>query len=588
MNPHTFHIPVLGTAFTIDTPIKVARFGISSVISLADDFLIEDMRKVYATKYSQEYTRIENNAEDARARRITSYLNLVNYIVNQQIENLKQEEFKADTEITKYFELLPDGVLKTKYQAMLNASASDRHKLEEELRGAIRPGRIDVNIMTKLDRDNYKNRQKLPSEFSDALAGLRGFAQSDLSNACVVFSAGMNPRLYGYATEFKDFYPNEEGVIKKGIILKVSDYRSTATQGKFLAKRGLWVQEYRIESGLNCGGHAFATAGLLMGPILQEFKDNRDDLQAKLVKIWLKGIDKQKHQAHGLEPKFGITYQGGLGSAQENKFLCTYYNLEGTGWGTPFMLVPEAITIDDDHLLKLAKAKTGDVCLSKASPLGVPFWLLKASSSEDERKQRISANKSGSPCPQGILKFDTEFTEVPICTASRGYQNLKLKQLQDANLSDEQRAELIDDVLCKSCICKDLGGSAQLIYNVVKQVAITVCSGPNIVNFSQTATLQEMVDFIYGRVSGLADSDRPHVFLNELNIYIEYFRTEWHRFSIGLLDKKDTYFKEFQQNLLNGVEYYKNITENFMEDTRSTFLTRLDALRREVEHLIPV
>ena len=36
---HQFHIPVMGTAFTIDTPLKVARFGISSVVSLCDDEL---------------------------------------------------------------------------------------------------------------------------------------------------------------------------------------------------------------------------------------------------------------------------------------------------------------------------------------------------------------------------------------------------------------------------------------------------------------------------------------------------------------------------------------------------------------------
>ena len=44
---HTFHIPVMGIAFTIDSPIKVARFGISSVISIIEDRLIEMMRNIY-------------------------------------------------------------------------------------------------------------------------------------------------------------------------------------------------------------------------------------------------------------------------------------------------------------------------------------------------------------------------------------------------------------------------------------------------------------------------------------------------------------------------------------------------------------
>ena len=66
--------------------------------------------------------------------------------------------------------------------------------------------------------------------------------------------------------------------LKRKIILKVSDYRSAVIQGKFLAKKGIWISEYRIESGLNCGGHAFATDGYLMGPILAEFRDKRQEL----------------------------------------------------------------------------------------------------------------------------------------------------------------------------------------------------------------------------------------------------------------------------------------------------------------------
>ena len=37
---HTFHIPVMGTGFTLDTPLKVAHLGIDSVVSIVDDVLI--------------------------------------------------------------------------------------------------------------------------------------------------------------------------------------------------------------------------------------------------------------------------------------------------------------------------------------------------------------------------------------------------------------------------------------------------------------------------------------------------------------------------------------------------------------------
>ena len=40
---------------------------------------------------------------------------------------------------------------------------------------------------------------------------------------------------------------------------------------------GIQVSEYRIESGLNCV-HAFATDGLMCGPIMEEFKKNKQTL----------------------------------------------------------------------------------------------------------------------------------------------------------------------------------------------------------------------------------------------------------------------------------------------------------------------
>src|SRR3989338_6291743 len=105
---HTFHVPVMGTGFSIDTPIKVARYGISSVISLVDDTLIEEMRKFYCEQTREPYTAITKYDDDHRAKRITAYLNLVDRIVKKQFADLKASPFEANTEITKYFELLPE------------------------------------------------------------------------------------------------------------------------------------------------------------------------------------------------------------------------------------------------------------------------------------------------------------------------------------------------------------------------------------------------------------------------------------------------------------------------------------------------
>ncbi len=100
---HTFHIPVLGLAFSIDTPVRVSRFGISSVISIVDDMLIEHMRKHYASLYGEPYTTITIMENDYRARRIAEYLDLLQRIVQKQVESLKASAFETGSEIVKYF-----------------------------------------------------------------------------------------------------------------------------------------------------------------------------------------------------------------------------------------------------------------------------------------------------------------------------------------------------------------------------------------------------------------------------------------------------------------------------------------------------
>lgn len=314
---HKFHIPVMGIGFTIDTPIKVARFGISSVISIVEDELIEQMRQFHCLQIAEEYVPIKTGEEDFRARRITAYLNLVHRIVQRQTERLRQLRFEPGTEIVKYFELLPDdSPVKKIFTAMMEMEEGNaKQSLQKQLRTLIVAGSIDVNIMSKLDKVNYaKNGEPLPTEYSDGHAALRGFAQSEL-NASVIFSAGFNPRLYAYIETFSDFLPDIDGVLKKKIILKVSDYRSAITQGKLLAKKRLWVSEFRIESGLNCGGHAFATDGLLLGPILEEFKNNRSALVTELMEICNHALAAKGIKTFTSPPEIRVTVQGGIGTA---------------------------------------------------------------------------------------------------------------------------------------------------------------------------------------------------------------------------------------------------------------------------------
>ena len=53
--PHHFYIPVMGTGFTADTPIRVSHLGIDSAISLVDDKLLERIGLYYAQKFAIPY-----------------------------------------------------------------------------------------------------------------------------------------------------------------------------------------------------------------------------------------------------------------------------------------------------------------------------------------------------------------------------------------------------------------------------------------------------------------------------------------------------------------------------------------------------
>jgi hypothetical protein len=588
---HTFHIPVMGTGFSIDTPVKVAKYGISSVISLVDDCLIEDMRKYYCQKMGEEYVQITKYEEDFRARRITAYLNLVDRIVKKQVEELKASAFEAGSEITKYFRLLPDSSPDKKiYEQMLaTADPAQKAALQDQLRASIRPGDINVNIMTKLDRNNYgQDKKELPQEFSDALAGLRGYALSTL-NSAIVFSAGFNRRLYGYIEDFKDFYADATGFIKKRIIIKVSDYRSCIIQGRFLAKKGVWVSEYRIESGLNCGGHAFATDGFLMGPILEEIKNKKQELVDTLYTMCNDALKAKNGILLTQPPQVKITAQGGIGTFKEDQFLQDYYRIDGTGWATPFLLVPEATNVDAVTLAKLANAKEEDLYLSGVSPLGVPFNNLRDSESDLERNRRVEKNRPGSACPKGYLVSNTEFTAQPICTASRQYQKLKIEELERQRLDPIEYKARFNKIVVKSCICNDLAESAliiNLIGNPAQKRFTAVCPGPNLAYFSKICTLQEMIDHIYGRGNVLNNTYRPHMFVKELKMYVDYFVKETTQSLEMPTEKQRQYLVEFYKNLMEGIGYYKNLFPQMAEETkefRSKMLQEVEFFQKQLE-----
>jgi len=556
---HTFHIPVMGLAYTIDSPIRVAHMGISSVISVMDDELIERMNKFYSAQYKLPYKETSTKADDFRAKRITGYLNTVDAIVKKKCNDLKATLIENKTAVEGFIQTLPplsdfrDGL-----QNYIDKNLSINH-LINVVEQYFKPGAIDVNIMTKVDREHYEGKELLPVIYNDAHAALRGFAESKL-NASVVLSAGMNPRLFSYFEEFPCFYPTPQHTIQKRIILKVSDYRSALIQGQQLAKKGLWVSEYRIESGLNCGGHAFATDGLLLGPILQTFNENKATLVATTHELLCKALAEKNQFVPERPLELKITAQGGVGTAQEHDFLLKHYQLDSVGWGSPFLLVPEATSTDADTRKLLANATEDDLYLSNISPLGIPFNTVKGTSNEFLRRERIEKNNPGSACPRKYLALNKAYAEEGTCTASRKHQKLALKELKEQNLDQNSYQEQFNDIVDKACLCIGLANPSLLEHQLeIKGEAqgVVICPGPNMAYFTKEATLKEMMQHIYGRTNLIEVTHRPHFFIKELSMYVTHYSKEKVKVEKEPNTIKLKKLNKLKESILEGISYYE-------------------------------
>ncbi|MBG6186164.1 hypothetical protein [Flavobacterium sp. CAN_S2] len=589
---HTFHIPVMGLAYTIDSPIRVAKYGISSVISIMDDELIEKMNAFYSKKFDLPYQEITQKIHDYRAERITSYLNLVDKIVKEKFENFKTELSESKSALENYIAMLPNkSAIKAGLQNLMEDGFAFKENIKNYLEKNLYPGDIDINIMTKLDKDNFIKEEQLPIIFNDAHAALRGFVNSTLESS-VVLSAGMNPRLYSYFESFSAFFPDANNALKKKITLKVSDFRSAMIQGNFLAKKGLWVSEYRIESGLNCGGHAFATEGYLLGPILEEFKQKKEQLIQSAHELMVKALGQKEMHVPEQPLDLKITVQGGVGTAEEHDFLLDHYEVDSVGWGSPFLLVPEATSVDEHTRDLLAGAKEDDLYLSHISPLGIPFNTLRGTTNEKLKLKRIEESKAGSSCPKRFLALSKEYDAKGICTSSKKYQDLKLEELllQKDILTAEIFEKKKNSITEKACLCVGLANASYLENDIkIKGQAqgVIICPGPNMAYFDKEVSLSKMVQHIYGNASVLTVTNRPNLFVKELKMYLDYLKNEisavTEEITLGQIKK----WNSFKNNLLSGIGYYEHLfaATPFFESTKNEIFSQFNSYKLELNEI---
>jgi len=144
-----------------------------------------------------------------------------------------------------------------------------------------------------------------------------------------------------------------------------------------------------------------------------------------------------------------------------------------------------------------------------------------------------------------------------------------------------------DDVLSKECLCIGLSNAAAISYEVPflkKLTAVTICPGPNIVNFSKVASLCDMTDHIYGRKDIMQQPYRPSMFVAELKLYIDFLKKEIKR-TVRPTARELKNWENFCDNLLAGIDHYLKSMPNYALLNCIQFETDLRRAQDEISHL---
>jgi hypothetical protein len=97
-----------------------------------------------------------------------------------------------------------------------------------------------------------------------------------------------------------------------------------------------------------------------------------------------------------------------------------------------------------------------------------------------------------------------------------------------------------------------------------------------------------MVSHIYGKLNLLNDIDRPNLFVNELNLYVDYLKKDISKHLQDMSDKKVKYVSKFKEQLQIGIDYYKQLIPKITDQSevyRKKMLFEIEEIEQQLQQL---
>ena len=95
-----------------------------------------------------------------------------------------------------------------------------------------------------------------------------------------------------------------------------------------------------------------------------------------------------------------------------------------------------------------------------------------------------------------------------------------------------------------------------------------------------------MVHHIYGKKDVITTTNRPHMFIKELSMYVDYYYSEKvNEIKDTVSVKQEKYITNFKNNLNDGIDYYQKLfsnTKKHFELNKEHLLEELDKLKADL------